>query len=162
MIPDFEMHYKKLRELYLRATTKQRILVAIDRMRYPDAGPNLLITAVSAVEALARAMALEVERRSGRPLRAAYRRLRNLGPVELLEKVVARAHGVRVSDLIGPGTWEEFQWAVKYRNLLLHEGTYLAQLYSRPLLRSTHALFDKLVRLSEIRDKPTLDQEPRS
>lgn len=75
-IPDYDIHYKKLREVYVESTLQQRIHVAQQRMDKPSCGPNLLVNAVAAVEAAARAIALKLERSRGVSVSEAYEKLR--------------------------------------------------------------------------------------
>jgi hypothetical protein len=147
-IPDYGKHLKGLRAAYVQATPRQRAKVALDRMKHPDAGPNLLIAIVSAVEALARALALDIEIAKGIGPRPAYGNLRNRGPIDLLSGVVAPARSTTMPGLVGAECWEEFKWAVQYRNLLIHEGTFLRAGYCNRLLDATRKVFGALEKMS--------------
>ena len=67
MIQEFEDHVKKLRQFYVDASMSQRIEIARQRTTYPDCGPNILCNTIGALEALARAVLLEIKIRKGQP-----------------------------------------------------------------------------------------------
>jgi hypothetical protein len=48
----YDKHLEDLRALNVKATPQQRLKVAVDRMKFPECGPNKLIHVVSAVEGL--------------------------------------------------------------------------------------------------------------
>jgi len=142
--PDYGKHLKELRTAYEQSTPRQRAKVALDRMESPGAGPNRLITSVSAVEGLARALAVNFQISAGTAPVRAYRNLRDMNVVTLLAGAVAPARGTTMPALVGADRWDEFRWAVKYRNLLIHEGAFLNQGYCTRLLKATRALFTAL------------------
>jgi hypothetical protein len=141
---DYGKQLKWLRTVYEQSTPGERAKVALNRMKKPDAGPNLLITAVSAVEGLARALAVNIQIGAGTAPVLAYRKLRNEKVEELLVRVVAPASGTTMPTLVGSETWEEFKWAVQYRNLLIHEAAFLDEGYCTRLLKATRTVFGAL------------------
>jgi hypothetical protein len=148
-IPDYGQHLKGLRLDYVkRLTQRQRAHIALQRMQHPDAGVNLLVTAVSSVEGLARALALNIQIKGGAAPGRAYRDPRDRGAVDLLAGIVVPSRGTTMPALIGAEDWEEFKWAVRYRNLLIHESTFLRAGYCNRLLNATRAVFSALQQMA--------------
>ncbi len=67
MILEFEKHVKKLRQAYIGATLSQRISVTRERIDNPDCGPNRLCNTFNALEAMARAVLLDLKIKNGQP-----------------------------------------------------------------------------------------------
>ena len=122
-----EAHLAKLRQLYVEATPRQRFHIAEQRIANPAHGPNLLVTCVAAVEGFARSVVMHCHATTQAELSGVYPRYRFLGPEELiLEFLSHRALGSPES-FFGSDDWRHFLFAVKYRNVLAHECTYLGQ-----------------------------------
>ena len=51
---DYEAELRQIREVYISASPEMRLKIIRQRLEYHHFGPNRLVTAVSAVEALAR------------------------------------------------------------------------------------------------------------
>jgi hypothetical protein len=117
----------------LKATPSQRYRVALDRIDNPDCGPNKLIQLVSAVEGLARTIAINIMVSSGASIENAYKKLRFEKPEILISKYIAKSFGKKPEELIGDDDWELFGLAVEYRNLLIHECAFLGQDKSIPI-----------------------------
>ena len=147
-IPDYQTHIDGLRAVYAAARPWQRAEIARQRMADPMLDTNQLITCVSAVEALARSLAVEARVKGGEKPEDAYTALRFKNAEELLEQVVAPAHETTMGALVEHDNWTEFKWAVQYRNLLIHEGASLREGYTNRLLSATRSVFsaiDKIV-----------------
>jgi len=135
---------EELRQIYVKATPRQRFQVALQRLDYKDSGPNQLIQHVSAVEGFARSVALDLERKSGTPVEQAYNRLRNVGPVALIRDHISPTVQTAPEVLFGSEDWELFDVAVQFRHLLVHEATFLGQRYSNQLIPVCRKVLDKL------------------
>ena len=142
MIPEFKDHVKKLRQAYVDATLSQRIAIARQRIDDPDCGPNRLCNTFSALEAMARAVLLELKINNGLPNSKAYEKIKMWNAAKLIESICAEK-GVSPTDFFGQD-WELIQYAEKYRNLLTHEATFLRQGYSSCLIEACQRALTKI------------------
>lgn len=95
-IPDYQNQIDGLRAAYVAASPRQRAEIARQRMADPALAVNRLITRVSAVEALARSLALDAKVKAGEKPGDAYGELRHKNAEDLLEEIVAPSHrGIR-------------------------------------------------------------------
>jgi hypothetical protein len=148
----FEQHFAKLQKAYVNASPARRAETAIQRMGRPEAPANMLILAVSATEALARALVLEnllvksrVDAKNGKrkePLTKdqLHKKIERENANELLTRIAGWSH-VKPEEAFGPKTWPTFLWAVKYRNLLIHEATFLNEGHADALIHATTEIF---------------------
>lgn len=141
---NYKEHLNKLRDLYIKATPRQRIRVAEDRIKYPSCGPNRLIQTVSAVEGLARTIAIYQRSKTKNDLKKEYKNLKLLGPVKLIEDHICPKIKKTPTTLLGKDTWDKFKYANKYRNLLIHECTFLRQDVSSKMIKVAENTFEKL------------------
>ena len=65
------------------------------------------------------------------------------------EYLASRGHD-SPSDFFGPDTWRKFGYAVSYRNMLVHECTYLGQDKYPHLSQACQVVLDKLTGLASI------------
>jgi len=148
----FRTHVQRLRDTYVKATPGQRAHVARQRMQHQGATANVLISFVSATEGMARSVLLMLRTASDVDVGRCYSRIRGDGPEDLLKKI-AVAHGTTAPKLFGSEEWRLFGWAVKYRNLLIHEATFLNQVDGGWLVRAAEDIFLKLEELGTVRAK---------
>jgi len=124
-MPENQISASTLRGLYVRATLRQRYSVAKARIDNPDHGPNRVVAAIAALEGFTRAVAVKAELESGTPLELAYEKLRWTKPLELLESYVLPALHTTPAEVFDPAMWKLLPEAIEFRNLLVHEATYL-------------------------------------
>lgn len=62
--PDYLKELELIRSAYVCSSPRQRLYVVFQRLDNPAHDPNLLVTHVSAVEALARSLAMHAKGRS--------------------------------------------------------------------------------------------------
>lgn len=148
MTTQLEEHRKSLRAIYVDSTPKQRLKVALDRLDFPDHEPNLLITRVSAVEAMARSLLVHHVSAGGEPIDKVYKRYKNEKPEALLDAYLSMTVSQTANQFFGEECWDQFQHAVQYRHLLVHECTYLAPEKAIPLLEVCRDVLRRLVRLA--------------
>jgi len=146
---NYDKHLEDLRELYIKATPSQRLKVALDRMNFPECGPNKLIQAVSAVEGLSRALLLNAKVTGGESIDLAYNEIRRYNAKRLVKEYICRYHGSNPTDFISNDVWITFCHAIKYRNLLIHECTFLRHNYSKQLVDASLIVFKKLSEFSK-------------
>jgi hypothetical protein len=139
---------EELRKMYVKATLRQRYGVAIQRIDNPGLGPSLLVNVVSALEGFSRAVAMRGLVTDGVPLEQAYKRLKHLGAVDLLVDHVCPKYRVAPRDAFGSGAWDQLPEAVEFRNLLIHEATYLNGGTSKRLIAASRHTLDTLAALS--------------
>lgn len=137
-----------LRQLYVQGNLRQRYAVAASRIDNPDDGPNQVVAAVAALEGFARAIAVKALRNNGTSLEAAYEKVRWAKPIDLVEKHALPALGTTANDAFGAEHWELLPAAIDFRNLLVHEATYLHGGMCQKLVDATVHVFDRLAELS--------------
>jgi len=142
-----------LRRLYEAATPRQRFSVAIDRINNPSAYPNDLVTRVSAVEAFARSLLANYGAKSKAEILAKYRKYSRQEATGLVEAYV-KLYATTPTTLFGEELWETFRLAVRARNLVVHECTFLDAQKYLPMAHSCSEVLFGLKTLSHTR-KPT-------
>ena len=115
----------ELRDLYIRGTPRQRYRIALDRIEHPELGPSLFVNVMSALEGFARTVAVHSRVTNGQSVEIAYSSLRNVGPIELIADHICPAYDTTPAELFEPTDWALLPDAVKFRNLLVHEATFL-------------------------------------
>jgi hypothetical protein len=148
---EFGARLRELRALYVRATPRQRYSVAKQRMTRPQDGPNTLVACVSAVEGFARCLAMHQVADSKDALEQVYPEYRDLGATDLITRYLSRI-GQVPDAIFGEGAWSDFGYAVRYRNLLAHEATYLGQDISPRLINACEVIIEKLAQSAGVAD----------
>ena len=138
----------ELRELYVRATPRQRYRVALDRIENAALGPSLLVNVVSALEGFARTVAVHALVARGDSYETAYARLRNVGPVELIADHVCPEYRTTPEAKFGSNAWNRLPDAVRFRNLLVHEATSLHGGTCASLIDAARHVLDRLAEMS--------------
>lgn len=145
---EIEMHLVELRRIYIESYPKQRLNVAKQRLKNPNHDPNLLITHVSVIEGFARSVAMHLHANTKEELSQIYDDYKRRSPEELVEEVVRAKKNMSASSYIGEQDWQMFRYSVQYRNLLVHECTYLGQDTTPILLDACAKVLDALEVLS--------------
>ncbi|MCM5569394.1 hypothetical protein M6I34_02635 [Burkholderiaceae bacterium FT117] len=150
---DFVSELQNLRRVYVTATPRQRLRIIRQRLEDHHFGPNRLVTSVSAVEALARTLTLRRGRPSKADIEARYKQVRRTNPDVLVEQYLA-AHGIAdPARFFDEDNWQLFLWAVKYRNLVVHECTYLGLDKFPALIEACEAVLERLVEFAKVPDR---------
>ena len=126
-IDELAQHRADLRELYVKGSPRQRLHTALQRIGNSDHDPNLLVTRVSAVEAVARSLLVHHLANAHADALSFYGLFRQSSAPALVEAYFQAKCASAPEALLGADTWELFGHAVHYRNLLVHECTYLGQ-----------------------------------
>jgi hypothetical protein len=129
MIDELANELEQLRKTYATLRPAARLGVIRQRLARAEAeiGPTRLVTMVSAVEALARSLVVHAP---GRPISSShfrYQQVRQKAPLELVEKALRLYGADPAVKQYGEHTWKLFELAHRYRNLVVHECTYLGQ-----------------------------------
>ena len=141
---EIEKHLAQLRREYVEASPRQRLGVAKQRINHPDHDPNRLIAYVSAAEGFARSLCMHQPRRTKQELSKIYAEYERHGPKALIRKYLTAKGLGAPCDHFGADTWKLFGYAVDYRNLLVHECTYLSLDRSTRLIDSCRKVLQTL------------------
>jgi hypothetical protein len=142
---DYVAELERIRSKYISVSPRQRLHVIRQRLANPDHGPNTLVTHVSAVEALARSLVLH---NAGSDPSAQYSKFRNHDPDKLVALFLERIRAGTPAEVLGQDVWQKFRYAVSYRNLLVHECTYLGQDKYPQLENACQLVLSKLIELA--------------
>lgn len=152
---DYVAQLLSIRENYVSATPRQRLSVIRQRLEDHHFGPNRLVTAVSAVEALARSLAMNHKAKSKQERKKLYSKYKDRSPKSLVAEYLT-AHGIEdLHAFFGEDTWRLFGYAVDYRNLLAHECTYLGLDKFPSLIEACSDVLNSLAKLGRIRETRT-------
>lgn len=146
---DYAAELQRLRHTYATAPPQARLNTIVQRLRRPDAGAAQLVTAVSAVEGLARSLAVHAGAKTDTASRYAVYKKREAH--SLIEEVLRLYRQPPPSAFFRQDTWPLFKSAVNFRNLIVHECTYLGQDKYPSLLQATDEVLTALVKLGRLR-----------
>ncbi len=147
---DYEADLAIIRSKYISATPRQRLSIIRQRLEDHHFGPNRLVTAVSAVEGLARSLAMHAAARSKSEFAILYPKYSHRKPEGLIREYL-QFKGITDPDIyFAEDTWRLFGYAVKYRNLLAHECTYLGLEKFPSLIKACEEVLSALVKLGRV------------
>ena len=149
-------HPEELQRAYATATPAARLRVIKQRLAgaHGEPGSTRMVTMVSAVEALARSL---VVHSAGRPASTAemrHRQFRTSGPVELVEEVLRLRAAPRGEAHFGRDTWELFEVAARYRDLIVHECTHVGPDRHPYLIAACDTVLRNLIELAGLEIRP--------
>lgn len=144
-----EAELKKLRDQYISSHPAQRATTIKKRLDDPKALPNKLVTRVAAVEALSRSLLMNQHARTKTDLKAIYPKFRYRKVAGMIEELLRIKKAGTPSRFFGKDDWHIFKIAVNYRNLLVHECTYLGLKKYQPLEEASNAIYDKLLHFAK-------------
>lgn len=147
-MPELAARLLRLREQYVTATPRQRLAKARQRILNVHAYPNQLVTHVSAVEGVARALLMHERAKAKVELRAIYGKYKNREAHTLVAEYLAAKGFPDPAASIGANEWQQFRHAVDYRNLLVHECTYLGLEKFDLLVNGCNAVLAKLAQVA--------------
>jgi hypothetical protein len=139
---------RQLRDLYVKGTLRQRYSVACQRIDHAELGPSVLVNAVSALEGFSRAVAVRALVNAGTDLREAYEYHRKTGLVDLISKHICPALQTTPIAAFGAHAWGQIPEAVEFRNLLIHEATFLNGGTCNRLIAACRQCLDRLATLT--------------
>lgn len=151
---DYDGDLISVRARYVTSTPMQRMTVIGDRLADdPYNGPNKLVTMVSAVEGFARGLVVQHDVTTADRMHKRYAKFRLCTPEYLVEKSL-RLHGKgRASDFFREDTWSLFLLAVEFRNLVIHDATYLGGDKFPELISAGAEVLSALATLAGVPDK---------
>ena len=149
---DYESELARIRTTYVRCTPRQRLAIIRQRMSDHHFGPNRLVTAVSAVEALARTLAMHASFRTKDELSSNYPKYRHRKPEGLIREYLEKKGFSDPKAFFAEDTWQLFGFAMEYRNLLAHECTYLGMDKFPSLIAACVEILSALAKLGRVRE----------
>jgi hypothetical protein len=147
---DYEKELTEIRNIYVCMTPQGRLRIINERLRDPDSGPNRLVTVVSAVEALARTLAMHASFTSKFDISTNYSKYRNSKPADLICKYLLSKGITDPETFFKEDNWLLFDYAVQSRNLVTHECTYLGQDKYPYLIQVCEEILEALTKLAGI------------
>ena len=143
-------HADELQRAYAIATPAARLRTIRQRLAsaHGEMGPTRLVTIVGAVEALSRSL---IVHSAGRPPSTAemrHRQFRDTGAVELVEEVLRLRAAPGAAAQFGPEVWARFQAALRYRDLIVHECTYVGRDAHAELITAATTVLRGLIELA--------------
>ena len=150
---DYVAELLSVRNTYVGMNSSQRLSIIRQRLVDHHFGANRLVTSVSAVEALARSLAMNRQAISKAALRALYPKYKKRAPKSLVSEYLA-AHGITdPANYFGEDTWRLFGYAIDYRNMLVHECTYLGLDKFPSLIEACEEVLNALAKLGQVRER---------
>lgn len=136
-----------LRDVYVSVPPRARLNVIRRRLAQPEIGPTRLVTIVSAVEALARSIAVRARNIDGTEISIIYATYRYKDPKVLVAEVLKLHDFSEPAIYFMSDTWLLFGHAVDFRNLVVHECTYLGQDKYPSLIEASEEVLSAMIEL---------------
>lgn len=148
---DYVAELLKLREIYVRASPQLRWEVIVQRLAQQEIGAVKLVTVVSAVEALARALLLEIQAKDVTQRTRLYKRHKGKESHLMIDQLFRELGLPAPNSYFAEDTWPLFKHAVNFRNLVVHECTYLGRDKYISLISACEEVLSELVRIGRVR-----------
>ena len=150
---DYVADLLTLRKTYLSSSPQARYNVIQKRLQQNEIGPTRLVTLVSAVEGLARSIAMSCRAAKMSAPRDLYSSYKDRAANTLVEEVLEMHGHSKPSEYFSEDTWVLFRHAVNYRNLIAHECTYLGQDKYPSLIAASEEVLHAIVKLANLRTR---------
>jgi hypothetical protein len=156
MHPQLQDHPDELQRAYATATPAARLRAIKQRLAsaHAEMASTRLVTMVAAVEALARSLVVHSAGRPSSTAEMRHRQFRATGPLELVQEVLRLRGAAGAAHPFDDGAWQTFEVAVRYRDLIVHECTYVAEERLSLLLSATDAVLRGLIELAGLETRP--------
>jgi hypothetical protein len=147
MVDALRKELEQLRSSYMTARPPARLASIRQRLARTegDGGPTRLVTLVSAVEALARSLVVHAPGRPASSSHFRHEQVRTKDPAELVEEALRLHEAKSARDRFGDETWQLFELAAQYRDLVVHECTHPGPDPYPALLAASQHVLDGLV-----------------
>ena len=149
-------HPDELQRAYAMATPAARLRAIRQRLAsaHAEMPSTRLVTVVGAVEALARSLVVHSFGRPPQTAEMRHRQFRDTSPLELVQEVL-RLRGVGAATLhFADDAWHGFEAAVRYRDLIVHECTFVGQDRLGHLIEDADAVLRGLIELAGLEGGP--------
>lgn len=149
-------HPDELQRAYAVATPAARLRAIRQRLAsvHGEMASTRLVTLVAAVEALARSLVVHSFGRPPSTAEMRHRQFRDLGPLELAEEVLRLRGVARAALYFENDTWPRFEAAVQYRDLIVHECTFIGPDQSGQLITAADTVLRGLIALAGLEGGP--------
>lgn len=149
-------HPVELQRAYAVATPAARLRAIKQRLAsvHGEMASTRLVTLVAAVEALARSLVVHSFGRPPSTAEMRHRQFRDLGALELTEEVLRLRGASRAAAHFEGETWAHFETAVQYRDLIVHECSFVGADASEDLLAAADKVLRGLVALAGLEGGP--------
>jgi len=148
---DYVSELDRIRSIYLHSTPKQRYQIIEDRIEDDQFnGPNKLVTMVSAVEAFLRCLLIHASTHNDADRSTKYLEYRHASVKKMLPLVF---NTFSISDprgYLGEDTLELLEHAVDYRNMLVHDCTYLGGDKFPAMIEACEEVLEVLATLAKV------------
>lgn len=114
-----------------------------DRIDNPSCGPNRLILEVSITEGLARTILIKLLIVAGKRPEQAFKFVDELKIREVF-KMIFDSKQISGLAFFNSPDWEKFDWAIAFRNFLVHHGAFVGGQTSAPLINAAVAVRKKI------------------
>lgn len=139
---NFASELQNLRNTYRTLQPGQRLRIAGERIKKPVSGAAELVTRVSAIEGALRSLVIWQE--SGdRPSKETYDRYKYMGVADLLDAYITQV-GAERKELVDDDCYELVEYSVGFRNLIVHECTFLGSDKYPSLIEACDRLLESL------------------
>lgn len=147
MAKDLSDALEQLRKTYASARPGARLAAIRQRLARSENEPASarLVALVAAVEALARSLVVHAPNRPPATAAIRYEQVRLAKPAELVAEALRMYASTTPAECFGPDTWQLFDLATQFRNLVVHECAHLEQDKQPHLLAAMERVFNKLV-----------------
>lgn len=150
---DLKREVEKLRENYVSSRPHARLKLIDESIQEPAALPNKLVTRVAAIEGLIRSLLMSTHASSKAELWEIYPKFRTKKVQAMIRAYLKRKGRKPPGEEFGKESWDTFEIAVEYRNLLVHECIFLGKRKYDPLENACETVYEKLVKISKIQRK---------
>lgn len=149
-------HPDELHRAYAVATPAARLRAIRQRLAsvHGEMASTRLVTLVAAVEALARSLVVHSFGRPPSTAEMRHRQFRDLGPLELAEEVLRLRGAERAALHFDGDIWPLFEAAVQYRDLIVHECTFIGSDQSAHLITAADSVLRGLIALTGLEGGP--------
>lgn len=142
----YDAEAASLRSVYVQSLPSARYGIIKKRLAYEEIGPVRLVTMVSAVEALARSVLVHWSSPTCSGIDDGYESFKRMEPVKLIRALCSLKGLDQPESQFSEDTWELFSSAVVFRNLVVHECTFLGQDKYPSMIRAAEEVLEWVVR----------------
>ena len=142
---DYVKDRLELRSIYVNSSPLARLRIIRKRLTNTEIGATRLITIVSGVEALARSLVVHAKTKHGSKIEPIYQSHKDRNADVLVEDVLNAYKQKSPSEYFSEDTWPLFREAVSFRNLIVHECTFLGQDKYPSLIQAAEEVLEALV-----------------
>ena len=147
---DYGEELTTLREVYISAFSQARLNIIHKKLECAEIGASRLVTIVSGVEALARSLVVHHKAQPKNEIGTIYKKYRLEKPEELVKLILKFNGHSTPSNYYKEDTWVLFKYAVEFRNLIVHECTFLGQDKYPSLIAACEEVLDSLIKFENL------------